>query len=295
MNAHVLPLHQNEEADSEESQWVRQAQEGSKTALENLVFRHQEWIFNIALRLTSHPEDAEDITQEVLVKMITKLSQFKGEARFRTWLYRLVKNHFLDMKKSRVEKLVTNFETYGNELDSVTNQEPAKSMEASAEFKLLVEEAKLSCIHGMLLCLTREQRMIYILGCILAVKSDLAADIMEMTPANFRQKLRRARKDLHNFMNDQCGLINKDNPCRCRLKTMGFMDIGMVSADRILFNKDYVTKLDGLIKDAMPEIDAFSESGYPEIYRDSPMQNGPDLSSWLKETLESNPIEQVLH
>jgi RNA polymerase sigma factor (sigma-70 family) len=49
--------------------------------------------------MTLSPFDAEDVTQEVLIKVITKLSQFKGKSNFRTWLYRITFNHFLKMKK----------------------------------------------------------------------------------------------------------------------------------------------------------------------------------------------------
>lgn len=63
---------------------VEQAQHGDAAALEKLVLRHQAWIYNIAVRMVFDPHDAEEVTQEVLVKVITKLSTFKGESKFRT-------------------------------------------------------------------------------------------------------------------------------------------------------------------------------------------------------------------
>ena len=73
---------------------IEQAKEGSRNALEQLVERHYNFIYNVALRFLLNPEDAQDLTQEVLIKLITKLSQFKGKSSFRTWLYRIVSNHF---------------------------------------------------------------------------------------------------------------------------------------------------------------------------------------------------------
>ena len=68
-----------------------------------LVLRHQAWIYNIAIRMVFQPQDAEEVTQEVLVKVITKLSTFKGESKFRTWLYRIAANHVLNMKRRSAE------------------------------------------------------------------------------------------------------------------------------------------------------------------------------------------------
>ena len=72
---------------------VLQAKNGDWNSLEQLIGRHQAWIFNIAVRMVHKHEEAEDITQEVLLKMLTKLSTFQGKSSFRTWLYRIVVNH----------------------------------------------------------------------------------------------------------------------------------------------------------------------------------------------------------
>src|SRR6202011_3343732 len=85
---------------------------------------------------------------------------------------------------------------------------------ASPDTDLLVTEAMISCTSGMLLCLDREQRLTFILGAILGVSDTVAAELLEITPDNFRQRLARARRDLRNFMNDKCGLVNHANPCR---------------------------------------------------------------------------------
>jgi hypothetical protein len=60
-------------------------------------------------------------------------------------------------------------------------------------------------------------------GAILGARDAVGADALEMTADNFRQCLARARRDLHHFMNNQCGLVNKNNPCHCPKKTRGFI------------------------------------------------------------------------
>ena len=63
-------------------------------------------------------------------------------------------------------------------------------------------------MSGMLLCLDREQRLAFIVGAIFGVSDTVAADVLEISPDNFRQRLARARRELRNFMNDKCGLVN---------------------------------------------------------------------------------------
>src|SRR5258705_6926186 len=97
------PFTEIAEDDSADAALVEQAKNGDRAALEKLVLRHQAWIYNIAVRMVFQPHDAEEVTQEVLVKAITKLSTFKGECKFRTWLYRIAANHVLNIKRRSVE------------------------------------------------------------------------------------------------------------------------------------------------------------------------------------------------
>src|SRR5215467_8288933 len=87
---------------------------GDKQALQNLVLRHQGFVYNLALKMTRSHEDAEDLTQEVFIKAITALSKFEGKSKFRTWLYRITVNHFLNAKKRKAELKVVDFERYFN-------------------------------------------------------------------------------------------------------------------------------------------------------------------------------------
>ena len=84
------PLADNAPTDHEDQALVMRTRSGDREALEHLIERHQGWIYNIAVRMLYHPQDAEDATQEILVKVLTRLSSFEGRSSFRTWLYRVV-------------------------------------------------------------------------------------------------------------------------------------------------------------------------------------------------------------
>src|SRR6266576_6330518 len=112
------PFSEVAESGSVDAELVEQAKNGDRAALEKLVLRHQAWIYNIAVRMVFKPHDAEEVTQEVLVKVITKLRTYKGESTFRTWLYRIAANHVLNMKRRSAETQVTTFADYGAAIDS---------------------------------------------------------------------------------------------------------------------------------------------------------------------------------
>jgi len=85
--------------------------------------------------------------------------------------------------------------------------------------------------------------LIYILGEIFDVTDALGAELLEISPDNFHQRLARARRDLHNFMNDKCGLVNRANPCRCAKKTRGFIQAGYVDPEKLLFARERVLQV----------------------------------------------------
>lgn len=103
---------------------VALAVNGDRAALDQLVRRHQPFIYNVAWRMVHDPNDAKDLTQEVLIKVITKLSQFSGKSAFRTWLYRIVFNEFLQAKRRPAEVQFGSFEDYGAQLDATHERGP---------------------------------------------------------------------------------------------------------------------------------------------------------------------------
>ncbi len=109
--------------ESTDSELIEHALQGSHEALEKLILRHQAWIYNIAVRMVFHTQDAEEVTQEVLVKAITRLSSFKGESQFRTWLYRITANHVLNMKRRRGESEAQTFSRFAEAINDTPDLE----------------------------------------------------------------------------------------------------------------------------------------------------------------------------
>ncbi|WP_230458016.1 RNA polymerase sigma factor [Leptospira santarosai] len=268
--------------------FIRRAIEGDRLALEKLLERHQGWIYNFCRSMMLNPLDAEDATQEVLIKIALNLSKYDERiASFPTWVKKITTNHVLNMKKKKMEEVIENFEWYGNGLDSVPFQEMSSEERSQPETRLLIEESKVGCIMGMLLCLNKEQRIVLILGEIMGLPDRIGAEILDITKVSFRQKLARARRDLYNFMDQKCGLINQNNPCRCHRKTKGFIEAGWVNPKQIQFSGTRLKK----IKEAAPGkskiFDEFCQAGYTDLLRMNPYFETPkELLSKVLNSLE---------
>jgi RNA polymerase sigma factor (sigma-70 family) len=281
--------------DHEDIELVRMAKNGDREALERLILRHQAWIYNIAVRMVFQPEDAEEVTQEVLIKAVTRLSTFQGESKFRTWLYRIASNHVLNMRRRGGETEPQTFSTYASAINNTPDSELPDPKSVPVDVPLLVEETKLACTAGMLLCLDRKQRLIFTLGEVLGVSDTVGSDILEMTANNFRQCLARARRDLYQFMNNQCGLVNASNPCRCPKKTKGFINGGHVDPNRLLFAANHMQRIREVAAETVREIDDLADKSYAAIYREHPFLEPSDQAEWLRRILNRPEVRTALH
>ena len=150
-------------------------------------------------------------------------------------------NHFFKLKKYWLEDDITSFSKYGKELDQM--QDIELSIIEKSEMKEFIEDAKIGCMSGMLLCLDREQRLVYILGEIFGIDHTIGAEMLDISKDNFRQGVSRARKDLYQFMNNICGLIKKSNPFRSDKKTKAFILAGWVDKENLKFNTSYIKRI----------------------------------------------------
>ncbi len=281
--------------ESTDCELIEQSKNGSQSAVEKLILRHQAWIYNIALRMAFHPHDAEEVTQEVLIKAITRLSTFNGESKFRTWLYRITTNHVLNMKRRGGESERQTFSAYADAINGTPDLDLPDPKTVPVEVPLLVEEAKISCTIGMLLCLDRKQRLIFVLAEIFGVSDSVGSEILEMTPDNFRQSLARARRDLYQFMNNQCGLVNENNPCRCPKKTKGFIDAGHVDPRNMKFSPPRVIQIRTVATRTYGQFDDVLDQQYSALFRDHPFLEPKDQIHWFRKMLEQRNIRDALH
>jgi RNA polymerase sigma factor (sigma-70 family) len=272
---------------------VRLVHQGNRGALEALIERHRPWIYNVALRMVYLPQDADDATQEILIKVVTKLSSFEGRSSLRTWLYRIAVNHLLNMKRTRAEEVGYTFERYAEGLDSAPDLDLPDPSTVPADVQLLVDEARIGCSMGMLLCLDRDQRLVYVLGEVFGVADAVGAELLEVSRDAFRQRLSRARRDLHQFMDRKCGLVNTANPCRCARKTQAFINAGFVDPANLLFAAHHVTRVREIAPKLHEDVNAL-DAAYAAVHRDHPFHTPPALAGAIRTLLRQPGFEAVL-
>ncbi len=182
---------------------------GDKKSIEILIRCIQRNVYNLSVRYLWNPMDAEDATQEILLKVLTNLSKFKGESSFTTWVYRVATNYLLNMKRTEIENLTFEEGEYHLKVGATY---PAYE---KADANLLEEEVKIACSTSMLICVSRTLRLAYLVGEILEFDSNEGAYILDIEPTTFRKRLSLARQQIRAFMAKQCGIYDPKNPCRC--------------------------------------------------------------------------------
>jgi len=273
---------------------VRHSLEGSRTSLEQLVQRYRNVIYNLAFKMTSHQENAADLTQEVLIKMITQLDSFRRASSFKTWVYRIAVHQILNFRNAATRRRST-FQQFGNNLDGAPDADLPAGQQYEADREVLYEETKQTCMSGMLLCLDKKHRMAFLLGELFGIKDRAGSEIMNTTPENFRMLLSRAKKDLYNFMQDKCGLVNTSNPCRCAKKTKAFIDAGFVNPRSLRFAGRHLRYIEGVAAVRQEELEDLLENEYRQLYLNHSFLEGPDFLKALDELLASDKLTRIFH
>ena len=142
---------------------IQKATSGDKKALETVILSVQDLVFNLSLRMLGTFQDAEDATQDILLKVVTHLISFKGESSFSTWVFRIASNHLKNYKKHMFAKFPLSFEFYGDDIRNADIKN-VPDLTQNVERSILAEELKFSCTNVMLQCLDAESRCIFIVG-----------------------------------------------------------------------------------------------------------------------------------
>lgn len=197
------------------------ATQGDLAALDRLLALVQPGIYNLAVRMLGHRDDAADATQEILLKLVTHLASFRGEAAFSTWVWRIARNHLLTAHTRSAESPEVSLEGMAARLqagldfvDTVLHA-TGQPLPMTPQDKLEARQVALGCTQNMLMTLTREQRLAYVLDSVFGLPSQQAAEVVGITPEAYRQRLSRTRALLDAFTGQTCGLANPQARCHC--------------------------------------------------------------------------------
>lgn len=215
---------------------VQAARAGNRAALHRLVQAAEKPIYNLAIRMLAHPADAEDATQEILIKIITNLASLRQDEAAGAWAMQIACRHLVHIcKKGRIEQMRFTFKGFAADLEqglSHTDQ----SLETEIETHLALNDIKIGCTLAMLTCLKRTQRIVYILSDIFDLTDKEAAVLLNISPTTYRQRLHRSRNAVSEFTKQHCGNINKAAACRCEKRITQAINLGQIRKNSASFS-----------------------------------------------------------
>lgn len=279
----------NKKTNKEMQALVDKATAGDKKALETLVADVQDIIFNLSLRMLGSFADAQDATQDILLKMITHLSSFEGKSSFTTWVFSIAANHLKNYKKHMFAQYPLSFEYYGDDIENGKIKD-IPDLTQNVEKNILAEELKLSCTNVMLQCLDAESRCIFILGTMFKIDSRIAGDILGMTPEAYRQRLSRIRRKMADFLEQYCGEYGSGK-CRCKDRVNYAIQSHRINPLQLDYTTAEEISIETMfeVKKAMEDIDDLSQ----DFSFCKPYQSPEHTKNMIREFLESTQFNLI--
>ena len=145
---------------------------------------------------------------------------------------------------------------------------------------VLLEEVRLNCMQGVLSCLEKEMRIVFILGEQYGVTSKEGAFILDITPEAFRKRLSRGRKLMQTFMLKHCGLVDENNVCRCHKKAAKEVEQGLTPpGKKSIVKKAGVEKSRAKLEVHLKELSEIDRT--VAMYRHYPEYQSPDSFAYI--------------
>ena len=174
---------------------VRRVRQGDRGAQDALVRAIQAPIYSLAMRMLAEPTAAEDATQEILIKVLTRLDSFRGDSQFLTWVHAVAANHLRNTRARDRQRQWTS-------LEAVPDLPAAPALERT----VLLREVRGHYLRGLYVCLDWDQRQAFVLGELLELTCMEAAPVLGITPAAYRKRLSRARQRMRTYLSRPMGV-----------------------------------------------------------------------------------------
>ena len=180
--------------DLNEKDLIRKAKQGDMLAFEELILKHEKIVYNLALRMMNHSEDAQDIAQEVFLKAYRSLANFDERSAFSTWLYRITHNTCIDEMRKRKGKQTYSLEEELESEDGSMQRQVADAGDTPEESVL--RGAQKSEILQALDTLSEEHKAAVVLRDVKGLSYEEIAEILELSLGTVKSRISRARNQL---------------------------------------------------------------------------------------------------
>lgn len=181
--------------DFQEQKWIHAAREGDQNAFAELVRLYEKKVFALTLRMCKNPEDAAEAAQETFLAAWQGLPNFRGDAAFSTWLYRLASNACVDLLRREGRHRDAAGPSFND--DEVNLEVP----DTAASPHDLAERAELRAqVEAGLAALSPEHREVLVLREIHQLSYDEISRILNLDTGTVKSRISRGRRQLRNFL-----------------------------------------------------------------------------------------------
>ena len=182
---------------------VEQCQDGDNAAMERLILRYQDRIYNVILKICANPDDAAELTQETFVKVIENIGKFEGRSGFYTWTFRIALNLTLSYCKRSVKLGLRSLHSAEDEYDGQTKLQLKDVLsDDSLPDPAVVAQNKELCdiVLKTLMQLDEDQRAVIVLRDIEGMNYAQIAGVLEIELGTVKSRLSRARNYLREIL-----------------------------------------------------------------------------------------------
>lgn len=241
------------------------------------ILNLQNRIFNISLRYICDFAVAEDAVQDIMLKIMKNFNTLREKEKFIPWALTITANHLKNLKKELNKFHFMNFDIMEKDC-SINMPDNTPSEFEEFEKEQLLAELKISCSQAMLMCLSDQERLIYILSSMFGFNSKTGGEILEISSDNFRQKLSRIKRKMKSFLEKNCGLVNSSSVCKCNKRISYAVESKRIFRNSFQFTSSKYLPPEFEIKQfvkQMDEIEDFMDvfNHNPEYYLPSEVQD----------------------
>ena len=181
----------------EEQLWIQQVLAGDKQAYAHIINKYKNQLYATILRMTKHPQDAQDLVQDAFIKVYRNLDKYDASGSFSSWLYRVAINHCMDefRKKSHSTVQVEIDET------KVVNREHPEVV--------FLKKEKSRQLERLISTLPEDERLIILLRYINEISYEEIGEMMDVPLSTVRNKLHRAKKKMRETVKREGGYFHE--------------------------------------------------------------------------------------
>lgn len=182
----------------DDSVLIQRSQSGDREAFDTLIRKHEKRAYQYAFRLTSNPEEAGDVVADAFVRVFSALHNFKGQSAFTTWLYRILTNCFLDMRKREKSRPATSLEAALQTEDGDVERQVEDKAPTPHERAEKTERER--AVEGAVAQLPEYQRAMILMYHTEMLSYEEIAEALDLPIGTVKSRLNRARLSLRELL-----------------------------------------------------------------------------------------------